>query len=114
MGFVKVTDVCRSLLFFDPKGEMNVKKPDVIVTCPNCGDRLLVGFVLMPSGDKPTMWTCENCKRRYYENTERTVFRPLKVGKKISGRKPSVTLEQVKVTDEKSVKKASKTGVKKV
>lgn len=62
--------------------------PEIVHTCPNCGNLLIEGFVLMPSGDKPLMWTCDNCKRKYYENTERTVFKPLKIGKKISGRKP--------------------------
>lgn len=82
--------------------------PEIVMTCPNCGDRLIEGLVLMPSGDKPRMWTCENCKRKYYENTEKTVFKPLKVGKNVSGRMPSENSKKRLVTDEKRVKNGSK------
>lgn len=81
---------------------------EIVYTCPNCGDRLIEGLVLMPSGDKPKMWTCDNCNRKYYENTEKTVFKPLKVGKKISGRAPEEKAGKRLVTDEKRVKNGSK------
>jgi len=60
----------------------------VYSTCPNCGHILTEGTVALPNGDQTRKWACDNCKRVYYENTEKVVFKQLKLGGRISGRWP--------------------------
>ena len=81
-----------------------------IKTCPYCNDMLVEGFVMVPNGDKVGKWTCENCKKMFYEKSPYTSFEPINMNNyqktsplmatsKSAKKRTKVTRKSTKITD---------------